>query len=112
MPISLSNLVNILAGDISKNESKDYISKCLECTEENFMTEYKDFECYLECVGIKDKLLQCECLKCNKDHENKLCKSSLLKSKEFPNIYKFCNTGIDKFILMLWKGVLFVPPIH
>ena len=48
MPNLSSNLVDNLARDISKNESKDYIKKCLECTEKSCITKCKDTECFLE----------------------------------------------------------------
>ena len=44
------------------------------------------------------------------NYKSKECKKRLLKPmngliERFPNIYQFCNEGINKFVLLLRKGV-------
>ena len=53
MASSLSNLVDNLAERIHK-------------------IKYKDCECFLEYESVKDNLIKCKCLSCNKDYSNKL----------------------------------------
>ena len=63
-------------------------------------------------VEIKtvDLSVRLKCLKNNKLSYNcKDCRKKQLKRingliKNFPNIYKFCNNDINKFILLLRKG--------
>ena len=47
-------------------------------------------------------MIKYKCLSCNKDHSNKL--DEKLK-KKFKNTLKFSNNDINKFILLLRKGV-------
>ena len=51
---------------------------------------------------VKENLRKYECLFCNKDVLNKL--DEKLK-KRFKNTFKFFNNDINKFILLLRKGV-------
>ena len=47
-----------------------------------------------------------ECKSCAKNIRCKECKKSIEGLvKNFPNIYQFCNGHLNKFILLLWKGV-------
>ena len=54
-----------------------------------------------EYIGFRDKDMLLECFDCNawfkKDSEELI--------KRFANTYEFCNKDIDKFILLLRKGV-------
>ena len=45
--------------------------------------------------------LNYKCKECN----NKSCKSINKLIKKFPNTYKFCNKDLNKFVLLLRKGV-------
>ena len=81
MTTSLSNLVGYRTEKIHK-------IKCNYC------------DCFLEYESVKDNLLKC--LSCNKDYSNKSDKE--LK-KWFKNTFKFSNKDINKFILLLRKGV-------
>ena len=83
MATSLSNLVNNLTERIHK-------IKCNYC------------DCFLEYESVKDNLLKHKCLSCNKDFSNKIDEE--LK-KRFKNTFKFSNKDINKFILLLRKGV-------
>ena len=57
---------------------------------------------FLEYESIKDNLIKYKCLSCNKDYSNKL--DEKLK-KWFKNPFRFPNNDINKFILLLRKGV-------
>ena len=64
--------------------------------------KYKDCECFLKYESAKDNLVKYKCLSCNKDYSSKL--GERLK-KQFKNTFKFSNNDINKFILLLRKGV-------
>ena len=48
-------------------------------------------------------MIRYKCLSCNKGYSNKL--DEKLKKKRFKNIIKFSDNDINKFILLLRKGV-------
>ena len=83
MASSLSNLVDNLAEEIHK-------AKCKDC------------DCFLKYESFKSNLIKYKCLSCNKDYSNKIDEE--LK-KRFKNTFKFSNNDINKFILLLTKGV-------
>ena len=83
MATSLSNLVDNLTEGI-------YKIKCKDC------------DCFLEYESLKANLIECKCLSCKKDYSNKI--DEKLKNR-LKNIFKFSNDDIDKFILLLRKGV-------
>ena len=83
MASSLSNLINNLAEGIHK----------IEC---------KDCDCFLEYESIKDNLIKYKCLSCNKNYSNKLDEELKIR---FKNTFRFSNNDINKFILLLRKGV-------
>ena len=57
---------------------------------------------FLEYKGVKGNVIIYKCLSCNTCCSKKL--SEELKNK-FKNIFKFSNNEINKFILLLRKGV-------
>ena len=59
-------------------------------------------DCFLEYESVKDNLIKYKCLSCNKDYSNKIYEE--LK-KRFKSTFKFSNNDINKFILLLRKGV-------
>ena len=61
-----------------------------------------DCEFCLEYLPAKDNLLIFKCLKCKKNH-NKEFNEDLING--FEKTYQLCNGDIDKFILLLRKGV-------
>ena len=83
MASSLSNLVDNLAEGIQK----------IEC---------KDCDCFREYESFSDDLRKHKCLSCNRDYSNKLDEKF---KKRFKNTFKFSNNDINKFILLLRKGV-------
>ena len=64
--------------------------------------EYKDWDCFLEHESVKDKLIRYKCLYCNKDYSNNVDEN--LK-KRCNNTFRFSDNDINKFILLLRKGV-------
>ena len=83
MATSLSNLVDDLTERI-------YKVKCKYC------------DYFLEYESVKDDLIKCKCLSCNKDYSNKIDEE--LKER-FKDTFDFSNNGVNKFILLLRKGV-------
>ena len=64
--------------------------------------QYKVCECFLEYASAKDYLTEHNCLCCNNDYQKSFDEN--LK-KRFINACKFSYHNINKFILLLWKGV-------
>ena len=63
--------------------------------------ESKNIKSECEFIGFKDNRLNYRC---------KECKGASTKSingliEEFPRIYQFCNSDLNKFVLLLRKGV-------
>ena len=59
-------------------------------------------ESELDYISIKDNQLIFQCLECKKNYKKDFNKESI---KIFPNRYEFCNGDINKFILLIRKGV-------
>ena len=53
-------------------------------------------------MTTKDEQLIFRCFECKKNYEKDFNKELI---KRFANIYEFCNGGINKFILLLRKGI-------
>ena len=62
----------------------------------------KDCDCFLEYGSVKDNMLKYKSLSCNKDYPNKLDEKF---KKWFKNTFKFSDNVINKFIVLLRKGV-------
>ena len=95
MTSSLSNLNENIAEGIHKikckyrHDNKEY----KECG-----IKYKDCECYLEYVNVKDDLIVYKGFYCNRNYQKHFEED--LK-KQFANTYEFSNIDINKFILLL-----------
>ena len=61
----------------------------------------KDCDCFLKYESVKDNLIKYKCLSCNKDYSKKLDEKFKKRFKTF----KFSNNYINKFTLLLRKGV-------
>ena len=83
MATSLSNLVDNLTEGIHK-------IKCKVC------------ECFREYESVKENSIKYKCLSCNKNYSSKTDEE--LK-KRFKNKFQFSKNDINKFILLLRKGV-------
>ena len=83
MSSSLSKLVDNLSKGIHN-------SKCLDC------------KCCLDYIKIKNEKLPLKCCNCNNYYKKKFNKDFI---KEFKNTYSFCNNDLNKFILLLRKGI-------
>ena len=99
MASSLSDLVDNLAERIHKIRCK-YGHDKEQC--ETCGIKYKDCNSCLECTNAKDDLIEYKCLFCNKNYQKTFDEN--LK-KQFVRTYKFSNRDINKFILLLRKGV-------
>ena len=87
MPSKLSNLVD----NLSEINNKD----CKTCMER------KNIKSECEFIGLKNNRLNYRCKECN-GTSNKSINDLIEK---FPRIYKFCNVNLNKFIVLLRKGV-------
>ena len=87
MSASLSNLVDNLSGVYDK--------ECKKCMEGKKIT----LNC--EIIEFKNGTLNYKCKECKKSY-TKLAKESI---KNFPTLYKFCNGDLNKFFLLLRKGI-------
>ena len=83
MSTSLSSLVD--------NLSEIYSKKC------------RDKNCKSACdfIGLKNNRLCCKCKECKKEQLEPI--NELIK--KFSNTHKFCNNDLNKFVLLLRKGV-------
>ena len=62
----------------------------------------KDCKSYLDYMTTKDEQLIFRCFSCKKNYEKSFNKDLI---QRFANIYEFCNENLNKFILLLRKGV-------
>ena len=83
MSKSLSKLVDNLSEELHNN-------KCLNC------------KSCLDYIKTKNKKLILKCFNCKQNHEKDFNKELI---KRFANTYEFCNGNLNKFILLLRKGV-------
>ena len=83
MATSLSKLVDNLTDNIQND-------KCIKC---------KSNLCFVR--AINEKLIF-KCIDCEKEHEKEFNKELV---ERFANTYKFCDNDINKFIMLLRKGV-------
>ena len=75
----------------------------LKLTKKNAKHAWKEKNIKSECdfIGIKDKQLSYKRKKCNK----KWLKPVKELIEKFPSIYQFCKYDLNKFVLLLRKGV-------
>ena len=87
MPSKLSDLVD----NLSEINNKD----CKTCIER------KNIKSECEFIGFKNNRLNYRCKECNGTSTTSI--NELIK--KFPRMYKFCNGDLNKFVLLLRKGV-------
>ena len=87
MSTSLSSLVD--------NLSEFYRKECKECEERRKIKSVCNF------IGLENNKLNYKCKECKKRWLMPI--NGLIK--KFPNVYQFCNEDINKFVLLLRKGV-------
>ena len=80
-----------LADNLSEINNKD----CKKCMERKKIRS----EC--EFIGLKDNRLNYKCKECNETSAKSV--NDLIE--KFPRTYKFCNGNLNKFVLLLRKGV-------
>ena len=83
MSSSLSNLVDNLSDRLHSDD-------CTDC------------KSYLGYMSIKDDQLIYRCFDCKKNYKKDFNEELI---KKFINTYEFCDGNINKFILLLRKGV-------
>ena len=83
MSTSLSKLVDNLSEGLHNN-------RCVDC------------KSYLDYMITKDEKLIFRCFTCKKNYEKDFNKKLITR---FANTYNFCNRDLNKFILLLRKGV-------
>ena len=83
MSTSLSNLVDNLSESLHN-------SRCIDC------------KSCLDYMRTKNEQLIFKCSSCKKNYEKDFNKELI---KRFANTYRFCNKDVNKFILLLRKGV-------
>ena len=84
MATSLSKLVGNLTEDI-------HVDKCLDCKSD------------LSYIKVMDETLIFRCFNCKKNHKKEINKE--LIDYRFASTYKFCNNDLNKFVMLLRKGV-------
>ena len=89
------------------NNSARFVATSLQnifdnLTERIHKIKCNDCDCFLEYESVKKNSVKYKCLICNKDYSNKIDEE--LK-KRFKNTFKFPNNDVNKFILLLRKGV-------
>ena len=83
MATSLSNLVDNLTEDIHGD-------KCVDCKSD------------LSYMRVIDEALIFRCFNCKKNYEKEINKELI---ERFASTYKFCNNDLNKFVMLLRKGV-------
>ena len=83
----LSTALSNLADNLSEGLHSD---KCTDC------------KLHFDYTSIKDNQLIFKCFGCKKNYEKDFNKELI---KRFANTYRFCNKDLNKFILLLRKGV-------
>ena len=79
------------------------LSKLVDNLSEGFHNDKcKDCKSYLDYMTTKDEKLIFRCISCKKNYEKDFNKDLI---QRFANIYEFCNGDLNKFILLLRKGV-------
>ena len=83
MATSLSKLVDNLTEDIHGD-------KCVDCKSD------------LSYMKVIDEALIFRCFNCKKNYEKEINKELI---ERFASTYKFCNNDLNKFVMLLRKGV-------
>ena len=92
MSSSLSKLVENLSEGIHNN-------KCVDC---NYCLDYIKITAKPSSLERKNEKLLLKCFNCKTYYKKKFNKDLI---KKFKNTYSFCNNDLNKFILLLRKGV-------
>ena len=92
MSSSLSKLVENLSEGIHNN-------KCVDC---NYCLDYIKITAKPSSLERKNEKLLLKCFNCKTYYKKKFNKDLI---KKFKNTYSFCNNDLNKFILLIRKGV-------
>ena len=88
--------------DVARFMASSLLNLVDNLTEVSHKIKCKDCDCFLEYENAKDNLNKYKYLSCNKGYSNKLDEELKKKNLEYN---KFSNNDINKFILLLRKGV-------
>ena len=97
MSSSLSKLVDNLSEGIHNNKCLD----CSSCLDYVWITTARP-TAEPSSLERKNEKLLFKCFNCNNYYKKKFNKELI---KKFKNMYSFCSNDLDKFILLLRKGV-------
>ena len=78
------------------------LSKLVDNLSEIYSKECKGYKSKLNYISFKDNQLIFKCSKCKKNYQKDFNKELI---KKYPLTYQFCNGDINKFVLLLRKGV-------
>ena len=93
----------MIALDLCQPHCQVLLITCLRFTKKNANHAKKEKKIISECnfIGIKNNELYYECKECNDESYKSI--NELIK--KFPNTYQFCKDDLNKFVLLLRKGV-------
>ena len=74
-----------------------YKKQCKGCEQKRKIKSVRNF------IGLKNNELNYKCKKCKEKKKWLEAVNGLIK--KFPNIYQFCNGGINKFVSLVRKGI-------
>ena len=83
----MSSSLSSLADNLSEGLHNYKCTNCKSC---------------LDYISTKDNQLIFKCIECSKNRKKHFSKDLI---KRFENTFEFCNRGVNKFILLLRKGV-------
>ena len=84
------------SSDLIDNLSEIYKKEC-----KGRRMERKKIKSECDFIGLKNNKLNYKCKKCGKRYFKSI--NGLIK--KFPNMHRFCGANINKFVLLLRKGV-------
>ena len=93
----------MIALDLSQHHCQVLLITCLKFTKNNANYAKKKRKMMSECrlIGLKNNELYYKCKECNNESYESI--NGLIK--KFSSIYQFCNSDLNKFVLLLRKGI-------
>ena len=91
----------VIALDLCQHHYQNLLIIYLKFIAKNFKFKNCKSECEFKCLKVTNFLVIAKSLK----KKTKKLKQINGLTEKFPNTYKFCNNDINKFVLLLRKGV-------
>ena len=93
----------MIASDLCQRHCQALLIICHSSIKKNVRNAWKEKKNLFECkfIGIEGNKLSYKCKECNDKSDKPI--NGLIK--KFLNIYKLCNKDINKFGLLLRKGI-------